>query len=681
MTATRVSLLALAIAQSLLTAQAEELSPITVQESVILNPNYAEPPEYNRSKATSADGGDFLRQINGVSGSRFGGRGIEPIIRGQSQTRLNVLLDGAYIHGGCPNRMDPPSSWAALETYEKVTVLKGVQTLVYGGGGSGGTVLFERDTRALAEDKGVHGRVSLMGSDNGIDSDLSADVVGAGESGYWRAIGEIKNGGNYEDGDGNEVPASFDHKQGGVIVGLTPTEDRLIELSAERNLFEDALYPGSMMDSPEESANIYRLRYEDRLGLAWAENIEAEIYQSNVDHLMDNFSLRPLMMGKPKMSTATTSDTTGGRITLQGKHGVTQWQYGIDLQQNQRDATLSNVTKGVDVAFMWPDAEIRQTGLFAEALRPLDAASRLTYGLRLDWVDASADKADQPANPQAMTAQMAYNTAYEGTPETDQEETNVGALLRYERDLSASTTVFAGLSRSVRTADATERYMNKMTSWVGNPEIEPEKHHQLDIGVRQQLGALSWDGVVFYDDVSDYILRDLATGQAGISLANSTSSIYRNVDARLYGAELEAGWLINANLELSAALAYVHATNTTDDRPIAQIPPLNGQLALDYTRDRWGLGTRVRFADEQDRIDEAVAGILEPEESDGYAVLDLYGHYDINRTLNARVGIDNVFDTAYAVHVNRAYSALFGDPTDKVAEPGRTLWVKLRADF
>jgi iron complex outermembrane receptor protein len=111
------------------------------EDRIAINPNFAMPDEYNQVSPTSADGGEFLRQINGVSGSRFGGRGIDPIIRGQSQTRLNVLLDGAYIHGGCPNRMDPPTSWAALETYEEVIVIKGVQTLQYGGGGSGGTVL------------------------------------------------------------------------------------------------------------------------------------------------------------------------------------------------------------------------------------------------------------------------------------------------------------------------------------------------------------------------------------------------------------------------------------------------------------------------------------------------------------------------------------------------------------
>ena len=244
------------------TLNADELDSVFVSDTLDINPNSSEPESYNRVSPTSSDGGDFLTQINGVSMSRFGGRGLEPIIRGQAQTRLNILLDGAYIHGGCPNRMDPPASWAALETYENVTVLKGVQSLIYGAGGSGGTVLFERDTRDLAEEKGIHGRISAMGSDNAIKHDVLADVVAANNKGYIRGIGEVKKAQNYEDGDGREVRSSYDHEQAGIIVGLTPTEDRLFEMSYEKNSFSDALYPGAGMDSPTEDGDIFRLRHK-----------------------------------------------------------------------------------------------------------------------------------------------------------------------------------------------------------------------------------------------------------------------------------------------------------------------------------------------------------------------------------------------------------------------------------
>jgi iron complex outermembrane receptor protein len=688
------ALLALAVTQVLSSVQADTLDPVTIEDTVTINPNASEPEYYNRSRGVSADGGDFLGQISGVSTSRLGGRGLEPVVRGQSQTRVNILLDGAYVHGGCPNRMDPPASWAALETYEKVTVLKGVQSLLYGGGGSGGTVLFERDSRSLAEEKGMQGRVGLSASDNNTPGDLSVDVMSADDKGYIRGIGEIKTVENYEDGDGREVRSSYDHQQAGIILGLTPNDDRLFELSFERNDFEDALYPGAGMDSPEETGKIFRLRYEDKPAAAWLDSVETELYLSDVDHLMNNFSLRtspkypqshPDKAGKDmKRETPTTSKTTGGRFILESSSGNTQWNYGVDLQRNERDAVLNNMESGVakSLSLMWPEATIEQTGIFAEATAMLAKGQRLKYGLRVDFVDSSADKANDKPSAGPKTPNEIYNIYY-GVSAEDKDETNLGGLLRYEQDLNNGLTLFTGLSRSVRPADATERYMNKWTPkgqekqrWVGNPDIESEQHHQIDVGLSREEGEFRWSSVLFYDDVSDYILRDTARGQVAIK-QNDGAEIYRNVDAELMGAELEGQWSLNTALDFSASLAYVYADNTSENRPIAQTPPVNGKLQLDYELEKWGFGSRVRYAGNQDRID--TFSKQEVGKTPGYGVLDLYGNYNINDTFSLRLGVDNVTDKTYAEHINR--ENLLEVEAVRVNEPGRAIWAKISADF
>jgi iron complex outermembrane receptor protein len=696
--------LSLAVSSSIL---ADELDSIIIEDVLTINPNSAEPEQYNRISPTSSDGGEFLTQINGISMSRFGGRGLEPIIRGQNQTRLNVLLDGAYIHGGCPNRMDPPASWAALETYENITVLKGVQTLIHGGGGSGGTVLFERGTRELAEEKGIHGRVSATVTDNAISHDLLADVVAAGEKGYVRGIGEIKKAQNYEDGDGVEVRSSYDHEQAGFIAGFTPTEDRLFEFSFERNSFSDALYPGSGMDSPTEDGDILRLRYLDKPATDKIDSIKAETYLSDVDHLMNNYSLRipPIYMAwHPKAGqdmlreTPTTSKTTGGRLILNSTFGATKWEYGVDLQRNNRNAALNNMDSGtaVPITLMWPDITIQQLGLFAEGAKSLTAKNKLKYGLRIDQVDVSADKANDMVGSMPMGGHSANQSyaEYYGSNAADKDETNIGGLLRYEKEIGNGLSFFTGLSRSVRTADSTERGMNKWLAvpgivpvpvqegilasrWIGNPDIKPEKHHQIDVGLSKTTEKMEMSAVVFYDKVDDYILRDTARGQEGILKADG-ADIYRNVDAELYGLELEAKMKLTSKLDLSGSVAVVRASNTTDNnRPIAQTPPLNGKLQLDYTSDRWSTGARVNFAANQDRID--LLSKQEVGETAGYGTLDLYGNYKLNKTVNLRAGIDNVLDKTYAEHASR--SNIMDINAIKVNEPGRTAWFKLTAEF
>ncbi len=642
----------------------------------IASPNEVQPLAAERSAVLPADGGDFLKQLNGVSGSRFGGRGLEPIIRGQSQTQLNVLLDGAYVHGGCPNRMDPPASWAALETYESVKVEKGVQTLQHGSGGSGGTVLFERDTRSILDPQdGWSGKASATTMSNGVKHDVSTDVTKAFQKGYARVFTQDREADNYEDGDGNEVRSSYQHKQAGVVLGITPTADRLLEYSYENHDFSDALYPGAGMDSPEESGTIQRLKYQDKRE-GKINTIEADVYTSNIDHLMDNYSLRP--QTGMKMAAPTTSDTVGGKLALTSSLGDTDITYGLNVQNRERNAENQNISAGGTVTgLMWPEASTDQTGIFAEATRKFSSGDKLKYGVRVDQVEASAAKAGVVAG--GRTANQNYTAVY-GYGATDKQETHVSGLLRYDNALNDTTTAFAGVSRTVRTADETERFINRwgMTApsrWIGNPNINPETHTQLDLGISQQQGKVRWTGTVFADQVDDYILRDKVT-----TGAQTGAQIYRNVDAEILGAEFGAETKVTDKLRLAADVAYVKRTNTTDNRPIAQTPPLNGKLQLDYNGGKWSAGTRVRFAAGQDRIDTAMLGATEVGASAGYATLDTYGRYRLNKSTQVRFGVDNVLDKTYAEHVSRRNLDLSGT-IERVNEAGRSAWLKLETEF
>ena len=412
-----------AMSSALLAAKPIE---IIINSGIQASPNEASPASPDQSQVLPADGGEFLDPNNGVSTSRFGGRGLEPVVRGQSQTQLNVILDGAYVHGGCPNPMDPPASWAALETYEKVTVEKGVQTLQHGSGGSGGTVLFERATHLVTDPKGgVSGDVSLTGMSNGVKHDVSADVIGNNDSVYGRFFAQDREADNYEDGNGDEVRSLYEHRQYGLELGFTPTEQRLFEYTIEQNDFEGALYPGAVMDSPEEEGTIHRLKYHDEFSGA-VKRMEVEAYLSDIDHVMDNFSLRtpnPMMLRE----TVTTSKTKGGKQLLQSIIGKTAIDYGLNIQNRERDAQLNNINAGVPLFLMWPGATTDQTGVFVEAKSPVSGSSTLKYGVRVDRVEASASKANTQVNAGMPTANAMYNMAY-GTTADDVTETNFGSF-------------------------------------------------------------------------------------------------------------------------------------------------------------------------------------------------------------------------------------------------------------
>lgn len=665
---------------------AEEQAPlpvITVEDHALPDPVASSMPLKDAVTGMKADGGDLLRSIPGIAGNRMGGHAIDPIIRGQTQTQLNILLDGAYIHGGCPNRMDTPSSYGSAETYDKLTVIKGGQTVVYGGGGSGGTVLMERETLRFNEGEHLRSRFGTSYEGNSGTTGLVADVATGAQQGYIRFIGERKDADNYEDGDGNEVRSAFKQQSTGVLLGYTPNADTLVELNLEAVRGEDMLYAGANMDAPVSDSDMVRLKFDsDNVGGLFR-NVKAELYHSDVTHLMDNYSLRTpptLLNGMPnRMKVPSDSVTLGGRVMGEiGQGESTVWTIGMDRQQNDRDAELFAVGATGDMltAFLWPDVRIGQTGLFGEMRTELDGANRFKAGLRYDRVDTSADKADTRPGTN-RTPNEIYRTVYGVTAE-DRTENNVGGFLRLEHDLgSRPVMLYTSLSRSLRTADASERYMARPNmDWVGNPGIDPEQHHQLEGGFAWNGGAWELTGSVYHDWVSDFILRDKARGQEGVLIANGTSSIYRNIEARLYGTELAFNRRWSNQWSTGLSLAYVHATNTSDDRPIAQIPPLEANLLLGYRQANWMAGGKLRLVSRQERED-LLSG-LDERETPGFAVLDLYGGVQVARQARIDFGIDNVFDRAYAEHVNR--QDVFGD-TIQVTEPGRAAWVKVAAEF
>lgn len=634
------------------------------------------------------DSADYLRSIPGVSISRFGGRGLDPTIRGQSQTRLNVFLDGAAVHGGCPNRMDPPTSFAASSGLDEVVVIKGVQTLEYGAGGTGGTILFNRKLETSVP--GISGQLGLGTSSNALNYEANALLRMNGEKWYGLITAQDRDVGNYEDGDGRQVRSSFTESAFFAGVGLRINERDRLELSQEYKTTDDSLFPGAGMDAPEEELNATRVRYEG-FNLLGVDRIEVKLSQANVDHLMDNYSLRP--NSGTKLRVPSSSDTTTFDIKADKAAGEGFVTIGMQLNDNERVATrfMGPTTANVNMinSRMWPEVGIRQVGIFAQTTQPITPVTEITAGLRYDRVTASADtSAAAVGNAMLSTPDQLYSRFYGTTAQAGRHENNWSALLRMGHEMNPHWTAFGGLSRTMRTADATERYLasNGMMPtmfWVGNPDIDPEAHNQLDLGVRHTGANYQVELSAYYDHVTDYILRDRARANNGFVAPQIGATIYRNVTATLSGAELGWMWRINRWLQSDVSIAYVRGINQTDNRSLAQIPPLQGNWSLNAKLSKLTLTSELRFADQQSRVDTSTltGSGLDAQQTPGWGILNLRAGWQVTQQTLLQLGIDNALDKTYAEHLNRANQDPFNPDPVQVNEPGRVVWAKVKYDF
>lgn len=673
-----------------LAQDAGTLPAVTVEDDRIWPPAVETADPASASVLPSSDAGDFLRSIPGVDGGRMGGHGIEPVIRGQKQNQINIVNDGAYVFGGCPNRMDPSSSLVNIETVDSVKVLKGYESVQYGPGGTGGTVLFEKDIPRFQDGKYYLGQTGGGYETNGSVKDGYARAAVGNADAFIRAGGKWKDAGNYKDGNGDKVRSAFKQYGGELEAGLT-SANGLFSFGYESDNVTDALFAGASMDSPYSYTDTFRLKLErENLDIGPVGAIRFNAYSSLVDHRMDNFSLRTSTGNK--MLVNSDSNTYGGKIAADGVVFDVPVTFGLDLQVNNRDALrYMNASEAGLVSssnlnsYLWPDMTISQLGAFGEGTVPLDDTRRAKIGLRYDRVTTDYGAADVSTPKMGGgTANTLYSNYY-GVRGDANVENNIGGLLRFEQDFSTSATVYAGVSRSVRTADATERgiaakAMGTNKAWVGNPDIAPEKHHQADIGL--SFGKAAWDmnASVYADRVSDYILRDTARGQTGI-LKSDGATIYRNVEALLSGFDLSGGYAVASDLKLGADVAYTYGENLTDGAPLAQIPPLSGSLSMIYEPEGWSIGSRMRWASKQTRVDAdtSTGSGLDVGKTSGYAVFDVFGSYNPIENVRLDAGVSNLFDKTYANHLNRSNS--FDPAVVQVNEPGRSMYLRAKITF
>ena len=656
-----------------------ELKPLIIEadgtDTRSLSPGMSLMDPRGAMSRPAADGADLLRRVPGVDAGRFGGHGLEIVIRGQQQNQINVIDAGAFTYGGCPNRMDPPLSSARLSLADRIIVQRGYASVTNGPGATGGAVILERDPPQLDDDKRLSGHVSTGLTSNSNTLNASGQLTyNLGNGFYVRGSIDKNTADNYTDGSGNTVRTSYEQTGWGLTLGYVRNGVDLA-FDVESNEVDDALFPGAGMDSPYSDNMLYRLRGGVDLDAGALRRIEGNLFLSEVDHLMDNFTLRPPGMMAARVPS--TSDTWGGKLEAQFEFASTRATIGIDIQTNDREATFYSgpfpafapnvLAEDPALArfFMWPDVSIRQTGLYAEAETDLSESTMIKYGLRYDRVRASAGKADEVPGGSAQSPNFFYTREYGTDFNSARTENNIGGLIRLEHGLTTDSKVFVGVSRAVRTADAVERATARV-NWVGNPDIDPEKHHQLDIGYQLDRGDLYFSAAVYYDRVEDYILRDQFT-VPGVTT-------YRNVDADLAGVELAAAWQ-RGGWQLSGDMTYTRGRNRSDNRDLAQIPPLQGKVEASYGMDGWHTGARVNWAADQDDIDPA----RDPGTTSGWATLDLFGSYAITERVAVTAGVDNVTDETYARHLSR--SDLINPALVQVNEPGRTMYVSVSASF
>jgi vitamin B12 transporter len=479
-----------------------------------------------------------LRTVPGVTiteGGAFGGAtGVK--IRGMLSEQTLILIDGVVIN-------DPSSPGAAadiarlaISSVERIEVLRGAQSPIYGSAAMGGIVnIITRSAKGgyggEASVEGgsfgtVRGQVSVHGGTDKVQANIT---LGASDTdGISKADAR----------DGNPEADGYSDRLAAAKLRLTPSDAVAITLYG-RTQVANTDFDGSDPSPPYglTDSDAGNRTEESLLGF------EAHITAAPGTHITLNAN-RSLIArddddaGVPTFWADGVRDAV--RLDVDGKAGAHSWLVGLEhVQQSfetQYDAPASQTT----------------ISAYAQTVLRLGALS-LNLGGRVD--DTSA-----------------FGTATTG---------RIGAVYA----LSDALRLRASYGTGFKTPSLFQSTFYCCGATGPNVDLVPEHNRSADLGFDWTGSRTTLGGQVFWQTARDLIDFDYFAGG------------YVNISAtRNLGVELFGSYQVSEDWTLRASATALDAQNTDTGTRLDRVPHYAGTVSVDYTpNDRMHLGADLRL--------------------------------------------------------------------------------------
>ncbi len=645
------------------------LDKVTVQSSAIKT----EVTNVSGEDLKSADLAEALTNtVPSITIQRRSGIANDIILRGQRKDDINVIIDDGKIYGACPNRMDPPTSHIITNNIKDVEIIEGPYDVEDFGTLSGAVKV-----TTTKPSKKLTGNVNLnFGSWD--YRKASAYISGGNDTIRALLSASTEQSSQYKDGNGktmaeqlfdatagtlntkyNYKPEYFDmdaYSKKSVMgkVYINVMENQELELSYTGNRSDNVLYPSTPMDAISDDSDLYNIKYIITNLNKYSDRLAIEYYYSTVDHPMTN-QYRMASDGLlGTVANVMSSTIYGGKIKNNFSINKTKISYGIETSKRNWDGRYYKdyTTNPVALNKSIPDVDTTNFGIYAKAKKTFDKFE-LSGGIRYDHTKIEAGNSDPSKTYNDLSGYIF--TYYQATDN-----------LKY----------FVGIGKSIRVPDAKETHDRlKITNQlVGNPNLNETKNYESDLGVEGTYDNATFKAKVFYSILKDFIVY------------NAIQVQYQNVDAKLYGAEFSGTYFLTDSLYFNGGVAYQRGKK---DDPLAgetgtnlpSIPPIKANLGINYDYDAsLSLKAEVVASGKWSQYD-AENG---EQEINGWGVLNLKATKNVYKGFNVTVGVDNVFDKAYAVSNTYKDLTLVSGSTGDVMllnEPGRYMYVNLSYKF
>lgn len=592
--------------------------------------------------APKASIADSIARIAGVSRTGESPWGQDVSIRGLSGASVVVLIDGMRVNTA--TEINARLGFINPLDVERVEVLKGPASVLYGTGSTGGVINIITKKGAFTPEEHLGGEMIAGWSTNPQGGDGYLRSVLSRENFWLQVSGGLRDHASYYGGDSTRMPNSQFDDIYLRMAGEARFSDLLTGAFQVMNIEAGNVgIPGGSSTMPQTAP----IRYPRTANFLASGDLtftpDSEIVRAVALNVYYMKNERKVEIENPTVAVRLINpqalhETVGGKLQTElalGDHtvitGADAWSWHMTSKR------LRYLVAGA-VLEDQPTPNTKQTsaGVFIEDNWKLDDQFTLNIGGRLDRVQATNKE----------------NADYTGSTKV-QAGWNAHAGLTWNPVEHWSHTLLA--ATSYRVPDILERFKNislagGMTS-VGNPDLDPEKSYFFEYGLHYITDTFSASGSVYTNFLTDYIAETLAT---------PTQYRMTNIgEARIYGSELEADWRFARSWNLYGNIALANGRDMRNKEALRNIAPVNGMGGIKYANNGFWARVETPWALGQSEVPDGV------RRTDAWVTVNTAAGYGFDWSRlhhEISVVVNNLFDKKYKNYLANSRSIELLEP-------------------
>jgi iron complex outermembrane recepter protein len=634
---------------------------------------------------TKPDAAHLVTRVPGANVVNNGPVSGQVQYRGMFGARMKVQLDNMYFNSGGPNLMDPPLQYMPEPILDQLSVVRGIAP-VSAGTSIGGIVKAKAKTSHFGSGDAFELQADVSASGRSVNDGFAAGgLVGGGTSKYrLHFLGSAEGGADTQFDGGEITPTGFRRNVFGVGGGFKSGVHEM-GFNYRHHDTDHAGNPALPMDMEDTGTDIYNLEYD---GVVQGVPVDAQIYYSQVDHTMDNYSQRP-PPGNPMMNRfiAAASEELGFKIDGAWPLSSGELTVGADGHYSTNNMNVVNPSNAMFFVRNINDAEQDSTGAFIE-WEGKAAGIKMLLGARYTHVETDADNVF--VGPALPAAAGMLATRFNSADRTKSDD-NVDIVGRFSYGVGNDVDLTLGLGRKTRSPMYIERYtwlpieassgLADGNNYVGNPDLDPEVSYEIEAGFDWDTGSAYFTPRAFYRSVDDFIqgmpIADAATVMVSTMNGDTSPLQFTNVDAELYGVDATWGYVLNPQWHFDGIVTYVRGKRRDTRDDLYRITPLRATASVSYMGESWSATVEGVGVAEQEKVSMTNG----ETRTGGHGLLNIHGEWQVNDNATIVAGVDNVFDNRYSDHLSGLNRASGSDVPIGSRLPGAGLNAFVRVGF